>query len=82
MATINSESLDLLEFDKIKKSIADYCFSYAAKQKAFSICVFENRTQLIIELQRTAELKQTLIVDAFFPSIECPEFRKQASLLG
>ena len=82
MAIIESEALELLEFNKIKKYVSDLCYSNAAKQKANHITVNPNKEELQIELQRVAELKDLTKGDSFFPDIQFEDFRKEASLLA
>ncbi len=82
MNVIESESLELLEFYKVKKYVTDFCFSNGAKFKASQIAVFQNQQKLITELNRVSELKHTFSSDSFFPDIQFQEFRKEASLLG
>lgn len=82
MSIIESEALELLEFYKIKKYVSDFCHSNGAKHKATQICVYDNHDNLSIELNRVAELKDTLVSDSFFPDIRFDDFKKEASRLG
>ncbi|MGZ8542806.1 MAG: endonuclease MutS2 [Kaistella sp.] len=82
MSIIESEALELLEFYKIKKYVTEFCYSAGAKQKASQLSVYENNEHLTIELHRVSELKNTFSSDSFFPDIQFPEFRKEASLLS
>ncbi len=82
MSVINSESLELLEFHKIKKQVYDWCYSNAAKQKANSISVITSEVNLKIELHKVAELVSLLTADTFFPNVEFEEFFREASLLS
>ncbi len=82
MNIIDSEALELLEFQKIKKYINDFCHSHSAKQKATQIGIFENYTDLTTELNRVSELKNTLSSNSFFPDILFDDFRKEISLLS
>lgn len=76
------ESLDLLEFPKIKKYISSFCYSEAAAARAAHIQVFEDQAALLAELQRVNELKNLISANAFFPDVQYPDFRKETSLLG
>lgn len=82
MPIIDSESLDLLEFHKIRKCISDLCYSKTAVQKSNTINVFEDHTQLITELNRVAELKSLISADSFFPDLQFEEFYPEASMLA
>jgi DNA mismatch repair protein MutS2 len=82
MSIIESEALELLEFDRIKKYISDFCNSSGGKQKAAELTVYTESDELQISLHRVAELKNTLSSNSFFPDIQFPEFRKEASLLS
>lgn len=82
MKSIDSEALELLEFPKIKKFIADLCYCHAAKQKALNILVYEDHEVLKTELHRVAELHHLLCSDAFFPDIQFEDFKKEVSLLS
>ena len=73
MNIIESEALELLEFYKIKKYVTELCYSNGAKQKASHISVFENHENLIVELNRVDELKNTLSGNSFFPDIQFEE---------
>ncbi len=82
MKIIASESLELLEFYKIKKHVSDFCFSEGAKNKASQINIFDDHVQLTTELHRVAELKNIILSDSFFPNIQFTDFRKEVSLLS
>ena len=82
MKVIEKEALELLEFDRIKKYVADFCYSDAAKQRAVQIEVNSNQEELITELHRVSELKELTGTNSFFPTIEFEDFKKEASLLG
>jgi DNA mismatch repair protein MutS2 len=82
MSIIEFDALELLEFNKIKKFVSDFCYSNGAKHKASSISVFDNNDYLTIELNRVSELKDTLGSDSFFPEIKFEDFIKEASRLG
>ncbi len=82
MKSIESEALELLEFPKIKKFIADLCYCHAAKQKASDISVYENNEILKKELYRLSELHHLLSSDSFFPDIQFEDFKKEVSLLS
>lgn len=82
MNTIDSEALELLEFQKIKKYITDFCYSQSAKQKATQITIFENYFDLKTELNRVYELKNIFSSNSFFPDILFDDFRKEISFLS
>lgn len=82
MKVIEKEALGLLEFDKIKKYVADFCHSIAAKERSKQIEPYSNNEELFIELNRVSELKELTGTNSFFPTIEFDEFKKEASLLG
>ena len=82
MNTIDSEALELLEFQKIKKYITDFCYSQSAKQKATQITIFENYSDLKTELNRVYELKNIFSSNSFFPDILFDDFRKEISFLS
>ena len=82
MNIIDSEALELLEFYKIKKYIANFCYSNGAKFKASQLSVFEDNEKLFVELHRVSELKGIISSQSFFPDIQFEDFSKQASLLG
>jgi len=82
MHSIDPESLDLIEFPKIKKYIADLCYSAAAVHKAKHISIYINREALITELNRVFELKTIISSESYFPDIQYPDFRKEAATLS
>lgn len=82
MKVIESEALGLLEFDKIKKYVADFCYSSAAKELATQIEVNNNREELIIDLNRVSELKELTGTNSFFPTLEFDDFKKETALLS
>ncbi len=82
MHSIDPESLDLIEFPKIKKYVADLCYSEAAVHKAKEISVYINRESLITELNRVFELKTIISSESYFPDIQYPDFRKEAAMLS
>lgn len=82
MKVIETEAVGLLEFDKIKKYVADFCYSNAAKERSKQIEVRSNHEELFIELHRVSELKELTGANSFFPTIEFEEFKNEASLLS
>jgi DNA mismatch repair protein MutS2 len=82
MNIIETEALELLEFPKIKKFIADLCYCHAAKHKASHISIYEDHEILKTELHRVSELHHLLSSDAFFPDIQFEDFKKEVSLLS
>jgi len=82
MKSIDSEVLELLEFPKIRKFIADLCYCHAAKHKASHILVYEDHEVLKTELHRVSELHYLFSSDAFFPDIQFEDFKKEVSLLS
>ena len=82
MNIIEAEALELLEFHKIKKYIADLCYCQASKNKASQLSVFENSDELKTELYRVSELHQLIISNAYFPDIQFEDFKKEVSLLS
>ncbi len=82
MPIIDNDSLDLLEFNKIKKQVTDFCYTNAAKQKATSISVIQNHNELKTELHRVAELTNLITSNSFFPDTQFEEFMREASLLA
>ena len=61
MKIIESESLELLEFYKVKKYVTDFCHRNGAKHKVTQLFIIENHEHLITELNRVSELKNTKI---------------------
>jgi DNA mismatch repair protein MutS2 len=82
MQFTDPESLDLIEFPKIKKYIAGFCFSDAAAYKANHISAYTNHEELLTELQRVFELKTIISTDSYFPDIQYADFKKEAALLS
>ena len=82
MHIIDPESLELIEFPKIKKMIADLCYSQAAVGKAKDITVYTNHDELATELNRVFELKNVISSDSYFPDIQFEDFRREASMLS
>ena len=76
------ESLDLLEFPKIKKYIAGFCFSDAASSRAGQIQAYTSHEELLAELHRVYELKSIISSDAYFPDIQYADFKKEAAMLS
>lgn len=76
------ESLDLIEFPKIKKYIAGFCFSDAAASRALQIAAIPDKEQLLTELNRVFELKTVISTDSYFPDIQYPDFKKEAAMLS
>jgi len=71
MTVIDTEALNLLDFHKIKNEISLFAHSDKAKQKAQQISVIPNTEDLIIELNRVAELNTIISNNSFFPSDNC-----------
>lgn len=82
MKLIETEALELLEFDKIRKFVTDFCYSHAAKQRAKEIEIIPQHEELVTELNRVSELKELTGTNSFFPTIEFDDFKKEASLLS
>ena len=82
MMVIEEEALDLLEFDKVKKHVADFCFSLAAKHKANQVKIITDRQVLKTELNRVSELKNLTSENSYFPDIQFTDFIKDASMLA
>lgn len=82
MNVVESEALDLLEFNKIKKLTADFCHSQAAKIRAREISIINDVIDLKTQLHRVAELKDLTVQNAFFPDIQFEDFKKEAYLLA
>lgn len=82
MHIIDPESLDLIEFPKIKKYVADLCFSEAAMYKARQLSVYTNHETLTTELNRVFELKTIISSDSYFPDIQYADFKKEAAMLS
>lgn len=82
MEIVDKEALELLEFHKIKKQVADLCYSNDAKQLAKELYPSINTKELHTQLNRVSELKSQLVGDTFFPDIQFEEFKKEASVLA
>ena len=82
MTVIDNEALNLLDFHKIKNEICLFAHSDKAKQKAMQISVIPNAEDLIIELNRVAELNTIISNNSFFPSLQFEDFKKEVTLLS
>jgi DNA mismatch repair protein MutS2 len=82
MTVIDTEALNLLDFHKIKNEISLFAHSDKAKQKAQQISVIPNTEDLIIELNRVAELNTIISNNSFFPSLQFEDFKKEVTLLS
>ncbi len=82
MTIIDNEALNLLDFHKIKNDICLFAHSDKAKQKALQISVIQNTEDLIIELNRVAELNTIISNNNFFPSLQFEDFKKEVTLLS
>ena len=82
MTVIDAEALNLLDFHKIKNEISLFAHSDKAKQKAQQISVIPNTEDLIIELNRVAELNTIISNNSFFPSLQFEDFKKEVTLLS
>lgn len=79
---ISGESLELLDFYKIKKLVADFCHSKPAYRRAEHMQIITDPEILTTELKRVSEIQQLLSSDAYFPDIEFEEFDREAALLS
>ncbi len=82
MHIIDPEALELIEFPKIKKIIADLCYSRSAAYKAKTIDVYTNHEELTTELNRLFELKTIISSNSYFPDIQFEDFEREASMLS
>lgn len=79
---MNSYDLpELLEFDKIKNLVSKLCYTKDAKVKAQEISVFEDYSVLTIELNRTFEIKNTIVGNSYFPDVKFETISDVLSLL-
>ena len=82
MTVIDNEALNLLDFHKIKNEISLFAHSDKAKQKVQQISVIPNTEDLVIELNRVAELNTIISNNSFFPSLQFEDFKKEVTLLS
>ena len=75
MTVIDNEALNLLDFHKIKNEISLFAHSDKAKQKVQQISVIPNTEDLVIELNRVAELNNIISNNSFFPSLQFEDFK-------
>lgn len=79
---ITPETIELLEFNKVKQYIIDFCHSNGARNYAMNISIINNKNDLLVELHKVAELLSALSETSFFPNIEFQDFFKETVLLG
>lgn len=81
MATKKFDLPDLLEFDKIRKIISNFCYSSEAKLRAIQINIIEDTKYLISQLHQTFEVKNTIASNSFFPEVKIEPIHDVLSLL-
>jgi DNA mismatch repair protein MutS2 len=76
------ETYTVLEFDKIRLLLSDYCESNFAKNKAVKLKPVTDFNQLTLWLNQTNELKQTLQSNAYFPDLKFKDCEREIKLLN
>jgi len=76
------ETYSVLEFDKIRLLLSEYCDSNFAKNKAIKLKPISDYNQLSLWLNQTNELKQTYQANAYFPDIKFKDCEREIKLLS
>jgi DNA mismatch repair protein MutS2 len=79
---IGEKSLELLQFDRIKGLIAKKCHSNQAKLLCAGLHPQNSAAAVIEALRQTAELKDLLSGQGYFPSVEHDDITNELSLLS
>ncbi len=81
MNILGTDTLQLLEFDKIRELVLLYCRCRASKEKAELLGPESNRDALKLMLHQTDEYKQNLAIRGYFPDTYFEDFETEADLL-
>jgi DNA mismatch repair protein MutS2 len=79
---IEKNTLELLQFDKIKNLVQQKCHSQQAKLLCSEIFPKSEAPLILKELNQTSELKSVIASDGFFPGVEHDDISTELSRLG
>ncbi|MFM7725391.1 MAG: hypothetical protein ACKO7B_01705, partial [Flavobacteriales bacterium] len=74
--------LQVLEFDRIRDRIANYCRCESSKELAMDLAPFPDRMELLTQLVRVEEYLNTLESKGYFPDFLFDEFLSDVQLLS
>lgn len=75
------DTLITLEFPKILALLKDACYSEKAKGLAQELVPLTDRSEIKLALETSNELYQVIKNNSFFPTLEFPDFLKEAAFL-
>jgi DNA mismatch repair protein MutS2 len=76
------ETLQTLEFGKIRLLLEHTCYSKEAKTLARELTPLKDKEIIEFLLRQTYELFQVITANGYFPNSEFPEFKKEAHFLN
>lgn len=79
---VEQKPLELLQFNRIKELIKNYCHGVGAKLLCDSLAPTYQPEALITKLNQTNEIKLAIAANDFFPAIEYDEVSAELNLLG
>jgi DNA mismatch repair protein MutS2 len=79
---VEKKYLELLQFDRIKDLLKQKCHSPQAKLLCEGITPNPNLSEVIVELNRTNELKQVLAANGFLPAVEHEDIQNELEYLA
>ena len=77
-----SDTTDKLEFDQVKKSVAEVCRNPAASQRVLALMPAETPEQITELLQQTREFLATVSNGLYFPDPNCEDISRELALLA
>lgn len=78
---VTIDTLETLEFGKIRTLLEQACYSNEAKKLASDLTPLDQKEFIKHLLDQTYELYNLLRSDSYFPSSEFPDFKKESSFL-
>lgn len=79
---IEKKNLELLQFDQILERVQQHCYSKQAKALVLGISATSDYQGARLTLEQTRELKNHLLGEGYFPSIEHEDIQTELNLLG
>jgi DNA mismatch repair protein MutS2 len=76
------DSISRFEFDRICSELEGHCRSAAAKRRSIELRPIDQLPEILLQLNRTRELRDILTGSGYFPSITFPDVSKEVGLLA
>ncbi len=79
---IHQKNIELLQFDVVKQLVKNKCYSQHAKLLCDEMSPKATINEVLEQLQQTNEIKNILMANGFFPSVEHDDITKELLILG